>query len=127
MVGKRAHKSPSCYTSSMCAWGRLASEGPDGREVMVLVVVEEARGGKRYGADVAGEAAASILREALGRTRGGVEPVRADASGFEPLRGAEGAAARPASSPRAAPAPVPAPAIPEGSDQPWAEDERAPR
>lgn len=110
LVGKRAHKSPHCYTSSMCAWGRLASGG---REVMVLVVVDEARGGKRYGADVAGAAAASILAEALGRTRGGVPPVAPDASGFEPAlaRAVEAAA----------------PTLPQASDQPWAEDERAPR
>ena len=123
LVGKRAHKSSRCYTSSMCAWGRLADGGPEAREVMVLVVVEEARGGKRYGADVAGDAAASILKEALGRTRGGVVPVAPDASGFEPLEARAQAAAGGA---RAVAAGA-QPAQPVASDQPWAEDERAPR
>lgn len=52
-----------CYTSSMCALGRLP--GSD-REVLVLVVVDEPRSGKKFGIDVAGPAAISLLRRAYG-------------------------------------------------------------
>ncbi len=81
LKGERAHKS-SCYTSSMCIFGKLPD---DDREIMVLVVVDEPRGGKKYGSDVAGPAAAGVLKEALGYTRDGVrvEPLPED--GFAPL------------------------------------------
>ncbi len=80
----RAHKphAGSCYTCSMCAWGRL----PDSqREVMVLVVVDEPRGVRHYGSEIAGPAAVSILKEALGYTHGGVHAPTGASEGFAPL------------------------------------------
>lgn len=62
--GERPHKR-SCYTSSMC----LSAVGPEGRRLMVLVVVEEPRGTGTYGhfgSKVAGPAAANLLRVACG-------------------------------------------------------------
>jgi cell division protein FtsI/penicillin-binding protein 2 len=88
LKGAKDHKS-SCYTSSMCIFGKLRRSESDidtvEREIMVLVVVDEPRGGKKYGSDVAGPAAAGILKEALGYTRDGVrvEPLPED--GFAPL------------------------------------------
>jgi hypothetical protein len=73
----------------MCIFGKLRRSESDidtvEREIMVLVVVDEPRGGKKYGSDVAGPAAAGILKEALGYTRDGVrvEPLPED--GFAPL------------------------------------------
>jgi hypothetical protein len=107
----------------MCAFGRLPESD---REVIVLVVVDEPRGGKKYGADVAGRAAVSILKEALGLTRGGVPTVHDDAPGpFAPL-GVEAAADPRATAPagHSGHAPV---RLPRTSDQPWAEDEHASR
>lgn len=80
----RAHKphGGSCYTCSMCAWGRL----PDSqREVLVLVVVDEPRGTRHYGSEIAGPAAISILKEALGYTHGGVRASGGASAGFAPL------------------------------------------
>jgi cell division protein FtsI/penicillin-binding protein 2 len=71
--------SRSCYTSSMCVVGRTL-EGA--REVMVLVVVDEPTGKKKFGSDVAGPAAGRILAEALGRTRDGAETIPVTAAGF---------------------------------------------
>jgi hypothetical protein len=71
LVGRKAHER-SCYTSSMCAFGRVPGTE---REVLVLVVVEEPRHRAKFGADVAGPAAVAVLREALGRTRGGAAPL----------------------------------------------------
>jgi hypothetical protein len=74
----------NCYTSSMCVWGSVPgteSEG-GGREVLVLVVVDEPRKNGKFGSDVAGTAAAAILAEALGLTRDGVEPVPDELPGF---------------------------------------------
>lgn len=73
-----AHRGP-CYTSSMCAFGRLPGSE---REVMVLVVVDEPRGGQKFGADVAGPAAVAILEEALGSRRDGVLPPELSPEGF---------------------------------------------
>lgn len=71
----------SCYTSSMCVFGRLPDSS---REIMVLVVAEEPSGSVHYGSKVAGPAAASILFEALGLTENGI-PVREDSiAGFAP-------------------------------------------
>jgi cell division protein FtsI/penicillin-binding protein 2 len=78
LVGKRAHKG-SCYTSSMCIFGRRP-EG--GREVMVYVVLDEPRGRFHYGSDVAGPVALGVLREALGYTNLLEEVAPRDASGF---------------------------------------------
>ena len=79
LKGQKAHKG-LCYTSSMCAWGRLPGEE---REVLVLVVVDEPRKGKKFGADVAGPAAAAILKEALGYTRSGVRAGELCPEGFQ--------------------------------------------
>ena len=93
LKGLKSHGGP-CYTSSMCAWGHL----PDStREVMVLLVVDEPRGGSHYGSEVAGPATISILKEALGYTHGGVRVNEAPKSGFAPLEiqfGKPGAAAK---------------------------------
>lgn len=70
-----------CYTSSMCIVGSLPG---DERELLVLVVVDEPRGKQKYGSKVAGPAAAAILAEALGRTRGGDEVGRPTLQGFAP-------------------------------------------
>ncbi|MBI5435364.1 MAG: hypothetical protein HZA52_21195 [Planctomycetes bacterium] len=69
-----------CYTSSMCAFGRLPGTE---REVMVLVIADEPRKGK-YGSRVAGPTAISILKEALGLTRLGQAPLQAVLPGFAP-------------------------------------------
>ncbi|MCA9003405.1 MAG: hypothetical protein KDB61_15885, partial [Planctomycetes bacterium] len=65
--GKRDHKGlrNTCYTSSMCAVGRLTDDGPT---LMTLVVVEDARSKKKFGGDVAGPSAILLLRRALGLT-----------------------------------------------------------
>ncbi len=63
-----------CYTSSMCIWGRVAGSE---REIMTLVVVDEARGSQKYGSRVAGPTAVRILKEALSKTRNGA-PVEAE-------------------------------------------------
>ncbi|MBI5365126.1 MAG: hypothetical protein HZA53_18255 [Planctomycetes bacterium] len=101
LQGLKAHKGP-CYTSSMCAWGRLPG---DPRELLVLVVVDEPRKGKKFGADVAGPAAAAILKEALGHTHGGVLPEAIGPEGFQAFQ---------------------APAA-QLSDRPWMEVSGAPR
>lgn len=70
----------TCYSPSMVIFGRR--EGSQ-REVMVVVVADDPRVGK-FGGDVAGPAAVSILREALGVTRAGREPVPDLIEGFAP-------------------------------------------
>jgi len=67
LKGQKAHKVSSrpCYTCSTCAFGYLPD---DGREVLVLVVVEDPRGEEKFGSRVAGPAAVSILRRSLGLT-----------------------------------------------------------
>ncbi len=71
LVGARpAHR--SCYTSSMALFG---ADPQSGREVFVLVVVDEPRGREKYGSKVAGPGAVRILREALGVTRHGLVAV----------------------------------------------------
>jgi hypothetical protein len=72
----------SCYTASMCAWGHLPDSS---REVLVFVVVDEPRGVRHYGSEIAGPAAMSILKEALGYTHGGVRAKDAPQPGFAPL------------------------------------------
>jgi hypothetical protein len=66
---ERPHR--GCYTSSMCAVARRPS---DGREIMVLVVVDEPRGREKFGSKVAGPAAVDVLAEALRLTRAGKAP-----------------------------------------------------
>ncbi len=65
LKGKRLHKGKrdTCYTASMCAVGRLSEDGPT---VLTLVVVEDARSDKKFGAEVAGSSAILLLRRALG-------------------------------------------------------------
>jgi len=55
----------TCYTSSMCAIGRMH----DGRELMVLIVVEDPTGPEKFGSMVAGPTAVAVLRRALGLPR----------------------------------------------------------
>lgn len=81
LVNKPREKHTNCYTSSMCIWGR---RNAGGREVLVLVVVEEPRGGQKYGSRVAGPTAVRILKEALGETRNGRSVVEAISAGFAP-------------------------------------------
>ena len=58
----------TCYTSSICAAGRVMTEdGP--REVMVLVVADEPRGREKFGSRVTGGTALAILRQAFGLPR----------------------------------------------------------
>ena len=81
---KRDHK--TCYTSSICAAGRVVTdEGP--REIMVLVVADEPRGREKFGSRVTGGTAIAILRQAFGlaRTR---EPLAdgSDSSGQDSAR-----------------------------------------
>jgi len=78
----------TCYTSSMCAVGRLPG---DPRELLVLLVVDEPRSKVKFGSDVAGPAAIAILRRAFG-----LDPRPAD------QRAAEELAAAPVRPPRAA-------------------------
>ncbi len=92
---RRPHR--SCYTPSMCIFGRRA--GSDS-ELMVLVVVDEPRKGK-FGGDVAGPAAVAIFKEAVGLTAMGEAPLEDLVEGFAPT----GAAIRPV----------------EAADQPWTE------
>lgn len=56
----------TCYTSSMCAVGAVPLADGTERELLVLVVVDEPRARRKFGADVAGPAAVAILRRALG-------------------------------------------------------------
>ncbi len=95
LVGQKAHKG-SCYTSSMCIFGRRKDGG---REVMVLVVIDEPRGKFHFGSDVAGPVAIGVLREALGYTSLLEEVVQPDASGFHAVSEVDE----------------------EATDQPWAE------
>jgi cell division protein FtsI/penicillin-binding protein 2 len=62
----------SCYTSSMALLGRRLDGG---REVLVLVVVDDPTKGGHYGSGVAGPAAMQILDEALAVTRRGEKVV----------------------------------------------------
>ncbi len=63
LIGKRANLGirNTCYTSSMCAIGRIGE-----RELMTLIVVDEPRSRHKFGADVAGRAAVRMLRRAHG-------------------------------------------------------------
>ena len=64
----KPHRLRTCYTSSICAAGRVQTEdGP--REVMVLVVADDPRGSERFGSRVTGGTAIAILRQAFGLPR----------------------------------------------------------
>jgi hypothetical protein len=65
----------------MAVFGRLHGSP---RELLVLVVADEPRGKEKYGSKVAGPAAVSILREALGLTVMGQEPLPEALPGFAP-------------------------------------------
>lgn len=70
---ERPHRGGSCYTSSMCAVGRVRTdEGP--REVMVLVVADDPTGPERFGSRVTGPTAMAILRQAFGLPRDATAP-----------------------------------------------------
>lgn len=74
---ERPHRRRSCYTSSMCAVARAVDVNGEEREVMVLVVADDATGGERFGSRVSGPTAIAILRQAFGfsRVHGGETPV----------------------------------------------------
>jgi len=63
LIGKRNNlgRRRTCYTSSMCAVGRVGE-----RELLVLVVVDEPRSKLKFGSDVAGPTAMRLLRRAHG-------------------------------------------------------------
>ena len=102
--GKPPHA--NCYTSSICAVGTLRNGG---REVMVLVVVDEPRSNRHFGSQVAGPAAIGMLKEALGLTHLGEVPVEIGPDGFHVIEAA-----------------VELHADPYSGDQPWAEAHDAP-
>jgi hypothetical protein len=84
LLGRRAGHG-TCYTSSMCIFGRVAgADHEHDREVMVLVVADDPRKGGHFGAEVSGPTAVAILQEALGRTHLG-DPIVPDVvDGFAP-------------------------------------------
>ncbi|MEE2939714.1 MAG: penicillin-binding transpeptidase domain-containing protein [Planctomycetota bacterium] len=69
----RPHGRRPCYTSSMCAVARAVDVNGEEREVMVLVVADDATGRERFGSRVSGPTAIAILRQAFGfpRVHGG--------------------------------------------------------
>lgn len=75
---ERPHVRRSCYTSSMCAVARAVDVHGEEREVMVLVVADDATGRERFGSRVSGPTAIAILRQAFGFSR---------VHGGEPLSG----------------------------------------
>ncbi len=77
--GVREHKM-KCYTSSMCAIGRL----PEGKDVLVLIVVEEPLKGGRFGSDIAGPTTIRVLRRALGLAPKHGTPIVASLTGNPP-------------------------------------------
>lgn len=78
---QRPHGRRSCYTSSMCAVGRAVDVNGEEREIMVLVVADDATGSERFGSRVSGPTAIAILRQAFGFAREhGVEEQTADAA-----------------------------------------------
>ena len=66
----------------MCIFGRVLGTE---REVLVLVVGDEPRGKHKYGSAVAGETAVAILKEALGVTIQGAQPIEDVVEGFGPV------------------------------------------
>lgn len=71
--------SKSCYVSSIACLGADASGE---REVLVMVVVDDAHGEEKFGSKVAGPTAVAILSEALDYTHLGALRGQRDASGF---------------------------------------------
>jgi cell division protein FtsI/penicillin-binding protein 2 len=81
---QRAHVGdPRQYTSSVVAVGHLPG-ADSSREVMVLVVIDEPQNGK-FGSQVAGPTAVSLLSEALGLTVAGAPHEVVQADGFTTL------------------------------------------
>ena len=78
---ERPHRRRSCYTSSMCAVARAVDVNGEEREIMVLVVADDARGRERFGSRVSGPTAIAILRQAFGfpRVHGGESPASENA------------------------------------------------
>lgn len=66
---ERPHGRRPCYTSSMCAVARAVDVNGEEREIMVLVVADDALGGERFGSRVSGPTAIAILRQAFGFSR----------------------------------------------------------
>ncbi len=91
-----AHPGRECLTLSMAVAGRRASGG---RQVLVLVVVDEPTRKGRYGSDTAGPLAVALIKEALGVTALGAVREEPWIAGFR--RGRAGSEAT--------------------SEQPWAE------
>lgn len=79
LKGRRSGRS-RIYTSSICAIGRLPG---DAREVMVMLVVDEPRSKAKFGSEVAGPTAISILRRAFA-----LDPRPADAQTVDAITGA---------------------------------------
>ena len=106
----KPHRKSICYTSSICAAGR-ANVGGEMREIMVLVVADDAMGKERFGSRVTGPTAIAILRQAFGFER---EAPKAEA--VDAASGGDGAQA------------VEAVSVPEfradwlSSDLPWDEE-----
>jgi len=118
-----AHRGP-CYTSSMCVFGRVPGTE---REILVLVVVDEPRGGKKFGADVAGPAALAILEQALGTRREGARPPELSPEGFADLEPVDSKTRAGDASRANAPRPAVAGSQPRASLLPWEEGPLAAR
>ncbi len=71
--------SKSCYVSSIVC---LGTDPTGEREVLVMVVVDDAHGEEKFGSKVAGPTGVAILSEALGHTHLGVPRGERDASGL---------------------------------------------
>lgn len=75
-----AHPGRGCLTLSMALFARPEVGG---RELFVLVVIDEPTLAGRYGSDTAGPVAVAVLREALGVTALGVEREETFIAGFQ--------------------------------------------
>ena len=84
-----------CYTASMVAFGSIGdphAAGPragETREVMAFIVVDEPRGERYYGSQIAGPAVMKVLQEALGLTLNG-KPILDSEIPLQRGEGAEG-------------------------------------
>ncbi|MEM8711181.1 MAG: penicillin-binding transpeptidase domain-containing protein [Planctomycetota bacterium] len=115
LFGKeKPHRGGSCYTSSILAAGRATVDGVS-REIMVLVVADDAVGKDRFGSRVTGPTAMALLRQAFGFERKARLGEGAARSGG---RSAAEAASGPGSPAAAAPAGFRADWL--GQDLPWA-------
>lgn len=119
LLQRKPHRG-NCYTCSIAVFGRLPGTE---REVLVFVVVEEPRGARHYGSETAGPGAMSILKEALGITRGGVRVHARDVDGFAPLVDEK---LGPKSKQEQQPKNRFIEAAAKQTDQPWKEAQRAP-